>query len=524
MHSKFGDIMEEYIIKYSGDILSLGLQVEVLSENYAIVIIDEQEVHTLYDYVEIEYIEPAKQLFFVVTSNREYACITPAQRASGFGLTGAGTVVGIIDSGVDTNHPEFRNADGSSRILYLWDMTVQGVPPEGFYVGTEITKSDIDSGSASSGDEIGHGTAVACIAAGNIGTAPEASLIVVKLGREYSRSTDIMRGIKYIIDKSQQSGMPCAINISYGTNDGSHNGSSLFETYIDSMTDKWKTSIICAAGNEGYGCHHFFGHLRDDESLSVDFVIGEQSESVYMTLWKNFVDTVNYSLVLPSGRTIGGITLSNRVVNSFIDGASVSVLYGQPTHYSVAQNVYFQFSGKITGVWKLICYGEDVVDGRFDIWLPTIEDVGKTTMFLHPTPELTMTLPSTAKKVIAVGGYSATTDTISAFSGRGGPLCEMDVNIDIVAPAENIVTARAGGGYDTFEGTSMAAPFVSGSAALMMEWGIIMGNDPFLYGQRIKAFLRRNAKRNAYLTYPNSIWGYGRLCLYDSMVDIRNHI
>lgn len=516
--------MKEYIIKYNGDIRATGLNVEILSENYAIITIEEDQVRTLYNYSEIEYIEPAKPLSFVIRDSRDYACITPVQRERGFGLTGRGTIVGIIDSGIDTAHPEFLDDDGKSRVVFLWDMVTEGQPPEGFYMGTEFTKADIDAGMVSDPDPIGHGTSVASIAAGRTGTAPQASIIVVKLGKAYSRSTDVMRGIKYIIDKAQEINMPCAINISYGTNDGSHNGNSLFETYIDSMTDKWKTSIVCAAGNEGYGCHHFFGQLRDNEELIVDFVMGEYSGGVYMTLWKNFVDTTVYRLILPSGRSVDNISIFNSRINVNIDGAEISVLYGQPTHYSVAQNIFFQFNGSTSGVWRLVCYGEDIIDGRFDAWLPTIEDVEKTTMFLHPTPELTMTLPSTAKKVIAVGGYSGSTDTISAFSGRGSTLCDVDVNLDLVAPAEGILTARSGGGYDTMDGTSLAAPFVTGSAALMMEWGIIMGNDPFLYGQRIKAFLRRNAKRSNYLTYPNSIWGYGRLCLYDTMVDLRNHI
>jgi hypothetical protein len=128
-----------------------------------------------------------------------------------------------------------------------------------------------------------------------------------------------------------------------------------------------------------------------------------------------------------------------------------------------------------------------------------------------------LTIPSTASKVISVGGYNAAIETSADFSGRGYTRNNVYVKPDLVAPAVGITTVKAGGGYEAFTGTSIAVPFVTGSAALMMQWGIVNGNDAFLYGERIKAFLKKGARRKFTLEYPNTIWGYGTLCLNASM-------
>jgi hypothetical protein len=165
------------------------------------------------------------------------------------------------------------------------------------------------------------------------------------------------------------------------------------------------------------------------------------------------------------------------------------------------------------GTWTIKINGLEIIDGSFDIWLPTLDEVTSATAFLLPSPQLTVTLPACARKVISVGGYDTSTGGIAPFSGRG----RGDAKPELCAPAVNVESAKAGGGYGRFTGTSFAAPYVTGSAALIMQWGIVNGNDPFLYGQRVKAFLQRGAARDANMTYPNNIWGYGKLCVKRSM-------
>lgn len=536
----------ELIVKYNGNIRKvaeeLGGEAELLSSNYAIINVQLNRVSELYNYKEIEYIELPKKLPFFINNNLNYACITEVQRPSGFGLSGKGVAVGIADSGIDYTHPDFINDDGTSRILFLWDQTISGIPPAGFKDGTEYTDRQLNTALNSgqpyavvpSRDIIGHGTAVAGIAAGNgraspekrnKGAAFEASIIAVKLGKSdvegFTRTTDVMRAIKYISDKSEALNMPCAINLSYGTNNGSHDGSSLFETFIDSMSEKWKTVISAATGNEGSAGHHFFAKIKQNQTVNADFVTDGSANKVYLTLWKNFNDSITFELISPSGKSTGVIRPVETITRITLDNVQVSVLYAQPTNYRTNQEVYFLLNGKDrpipSGVWKLIAKGEKIVDGAFDIWLPTIEDVSSKTAFLLADTELTMTLPSTSKNVISVAGYDAYTNICSDFSGRGSLRRNFFIKPDITAPAVNIVSAKAGGGYDSFTGTSMAAPFVTGSAALMMQWGIVQENDLFLYGQRVKAFLQKGADRKFPIEYPSVLWGWGTLSLCNTM-------
>lgn len=535
----------EIIIKYNGDINKVGLQagadIEILNENYAIATLDIAQLPTFYNNKEVEYFELPKNLTFLLRRSIYSSCISTVQSETGRGLKGRGVLVGIIDSGIDYTHPDFRNEDGTSRIISIWDQTISGSPPAGFKSGTEYDNSQLNAALNNalpytivpSIDNIGHGTAVAGVAAGNgrssaeleMGIAPEASIIVVKLGHSgnenFARSTEIMRAIKYVSDKAEMLNMPVSINISYGTNNGSHDGTSLFETFIDSMSEKWKTVITVATGNEGSAGHHFTAKIKQRESINVEITISGGPETVYMTLWKNFADTFMFELISPGRKTSQVIQPTQDLVHITLGNVIITVFNRQPTHYNEGQEVYFMFQGIDgpipPGIWYLAVKGEQVVDGLFDIWLPTIEEVAYSTTFMSPSLDVTLTLPSTARNVISVGGYNALIETSTDFSGRGYTRNNIYVKPNLVAPAVGITTTKAGGGYDAFSGTSIAAPFVTGSAALMMEWGIVKGNDPFLYGQRIKAFLQKGAKRKFSVEYPNPIWGYGALCLHNSI-------
>lgn len=319
--------------------------------------------------------------------------------------------------------------------------------------------------------------------------------------------------------------MPCVVNISYGTNWGSHQGQTLFESYIDQSAQRGRSVVVCAAGNEGSGAHHFRGKLIEGGTVDAEFTISTRREMVYLSLWKNFADEVVFELLLPNGQSTGPLTEGTRFLR--FGSIRVSVFYGVPTHYSASQEALFLLAapaGELDGLWRLRCQGKRVADGRFDVWLPTVEEVSDRTAFLQPEPDLTITLPATALYPISVGGFRPETETVSPFSGRGDQDCAGRVLLDLTAPAEAVRSAKAGGGYDVFTGTSMAAPFVSGAAALMMEWGVVQGNDLFLYGQRVKAFLCKGALRSPFLTYPNPLWGYGRLNLCGTMNELVNHL
>ena len=537
----------ELIVKYNGDIgrvaQRLGATVEILNNTFAILTIEVEQIPQLYTFPEVEFLELPKTLTFELFRNLANACITRVH-GQRFGLRGQGTIIGIIDSGIDFTHPDFINDDATTRILYLWDQLADpalGSPPQGFTRGVEYNSAQINEALQSPNpfdivpffDYNGHGTAVAGVAAGNgrassgvqIGAAPEASLIVVKLGRTgneaFARTTEIMRALKYIVDKARELNMPVSINISYGTNNGPHDGNTLFEAYIDSVAQEWKTSISVATGNEGAAAHHFTGFVVQGRQTYMEFFTFGDVYKLYVAIWKNFVDTFVWRIISPVGTESGEIRPTARLYLATMDGVNITVFFNQPTIYTESQEIYILFEGVNRplpqGLWRIEVTGENVVDGRFDAWLPNVEDVSFSTAFATPNTDITLTLPSTASQVIAVGGYDARSGTVASFSGRGYTRNNI-VKPDLVAPAVDVITTIPGGGYDRFSGTSIASPFVAGAAALMMEWGIVNRNDVFLYGQRVKAFLQKGARRNRNVQYPNNQWGYGSLCLEDTML------
>ena len=544
--------MNEIIVKYNGDIekvaKEIGAEIEVLSENFAIITMDLADIGKLLSFSEVEYVERAKTLTPSLQESMRKSCIQPVHDKRGFDLMGEGVIVAVIDSGIDYIHPDFRNEDGTTRLLYVWDQAGEDSPPKGFRQGKEYTKEMLDEALKADNphdiiaplDFLGHGTAVAGIAAGNgrasdnganMGVAPKASLIVVKLGQKgresFARTTEIMRAIKYVIDKATELNMPLSINLSFGTNDGSHDGNSLFEHYIDEMAKKWKTVISVAAGNEGASGHHYSGVVSQNETIDIEFIISSVRSSVYIGFWKNFIDIFYAQLIAPNGKSTSIIRSTQPITSLRLDEVTVTIFYREPSHYNEDQEIYVLFEADnpamLEGLWKLRITGVQVVDGRFDVWLPTTEEVSRATAFIRPHSDKTITIPATAQSVISVGGYNHILNSVADFSGRGYTRGNVYVKPDLVAPAVNIIAPKINGGYDSYTGTSMAAPFATGSAALMMEWGIVKKNDIYLYGQRVKAFLKLGAKRNTGIVYPNPESGYGMLCLGDTMDHLKEY-
>lgn len=534
----------EVIAQFTGDIneiiKGLRAEAEVLYHGYAIITINKDDLLKLYSHPQIQSLELPKSLYFEATFNLLTSCIRTVQSEESFDLRGEGVIVAIIDSGIDFTHNDFRNEDGTSRVLYIWDQSVEGTPPAGFLSGAEYDNRAINIALENAFpfqvipmvDTNGHGTAVAGIAAGNgrssngenLGVAPEADIIVVKVGtrgyRSFARTTELMRAIKYVIDKAIELNKPVSINISLGTNNGSHRGTSVLETFISDISSSWKTVVSIPTGNEGAAGHHYQGQLVSNQQSTIEFFTSAGLTEFYITLWKNFADSFTVEIIFPGGGSSGIIGIESQLKTVRHDNVSLTIIYGQPTHYSIRQEIFFNFTAVertiSAGVWKLIIRAGEIVDGFIELWLPTTEEVTEGTFFSTPSINNTMTIPSTALRAITVSGYNDRIGNIAEFSGRGSLNMELP-NPDISAPAVGIISTKAGGGYDSFTGTSMAAPFVTGSAALMMQWGIVNNNDPFLYGERVKAFLRLGAVRSRNVKYPNPLFGYGKLCLSNTM-------
>lgn len=548
----------ELIVKYSGDISRIQssmIQVEELIAGYAIVTLPENLIDIFAQMEEVEYVEKPKRLYFSTLRGRQASCILPVTAGAPY-LTGRDVLVGVIDSGIDYTNPEFMSQTGGTRIQYLWDQTLtgeQGNPPVGFAQGVEFSKNKIDEALSSrtplfvvpSTDRSGHGTAVAGIAAAGgragdglyQGVAPESELIVVKLGNprpdSFPKTTELMRALTYVVRKAVELGKPIAINLSFGNTYGSHDGGSLVERFLDNVAEIGRTVVCVGSGNEGAVGGHVSGSLLQDTVVTpmrrVELNVGNYQTAFSVQLWKEYVDRYRVTLISPSGIRQEIDTLRTGTQSITMENTRVLLYIGEPSPYSVSQELYFDMiplgAYVDTGVWTFELAAESVVSGNYDFYLPSSSVLNSATRFFTPTPVKTLTIPSTASRVITVGAYDAVYEAYADFSGRGYSLQsragervnQNSIKPDIVAPGVNIQTIGPDNTFVQVSGTSFAAPFVTGSAALLMEWGIVRGNDPYLYGEKIKAYLRRGARPiRGESVYPNDRVGYGALCLNSS--------
>ena len=608
------------------------IRITNLRNEYAILLLPEHIVELVAALTEIEYMEKPKLLFFAVNNGRRVSCINQLQTvgteqgtlSSGRNLSGTGVIVAVIDSGIDYTQPDFRNADGTTRILNLWDQTIPADSvadpfpaengetsflgaPSGYFLGTEFTRAVIDRALEQttererfalcpSRDISGHGTHVTGIAAGNgrasqgryRGVAYESPLLIVKLGtpgeRSFPRTTELMQAVDYCIRKAQEYGMPIVINLSFGNNYGSHSGNSLLESYLDDMANYWRTSIVAGSGNEGASAVHASGTLRENITKDVEIAVSSYEPSLNLQIWKNYSDEIAVSLIHPNGTRVGPVRQILGPQRFRLGNTDILLYYGEPSPYSPYQEIYFDLlpvneyidSGVWTiqlipqriaagnydmwlpaggvlnegtgflmpseettltipstaarvitvgaydgyfdllpvneyidsGVWTIQLIPQRIAAGNYDMWLPAGGVLNEGTGFLMPSEETTLTIPSTAARVITVGAYDGYFDRAAAFSGRGYTRETNQVKPDLVAPGVDITSCAPGGGYVTRSGTSMAAPFVTGGAALLMQWGIVDKNDPYLYGEKMKAYLIKGARRlPAMRDYPNPVFG-----------------
>ncbi len=557
----------EFIVKYNGSLAAVrdafpGVAAEELIAGYGILTVPESLVEQVLSRPEIEYVEIPKKLYFADFQARSASCILEVTERYP-NLTGAGVVVAVIDSGIDYTLPHFRNADGSTRILALWDqgqsLSDRYPPPEGFVQGRLYTEEDINealgmetgagigtSASADnqfrtrlSTDDTGHGTAVAGLAASSLvedyqGVAPESSLLVVKLANSdresFPRTTELMRALTFVVRYTADRGLPAAINLSFGNSYGSHNGGSILERFIDNVSEIGRSVICIGTGNEGASGGHFAGRVRPRQPLEVEFAVASYEVTLNLQIWKNYVDRYRVVIVAPLGEELiiqEGIIGQTEAV---LGNTKLLVYVGEPKPYTTNQEIYIDFLPEReyvdSGVWTIRLEPVDIRNGYVYMYLPSEAARSSGTRFVTSTPEVTLTIPSTASRAIAVGAYNSVYNAYADFSGRGyeGQGADVgereigSVRPTLVAPGVSLQAVTPGGTYQYVSGTSFATPVVTGSAALLMEWGIVRGEDVFMYGEKVKANLIRGARRfNVPVQWPNEMYGWGALCLEESI-------
>ncbi len=553
----------DFITDFQLDRLNLNRELcyVKIGEQYNIVYLDKQEApgpeEGIYNYRNIPKLYGLMQLqdnqMAFDPNNLIASGITQVQRPP-LQLTGRGTIVCIIDTGIDWTNPAFLDENGNSRILAIWDQTIQdGTPPEGFLYGTEYRREELNRALRAEDpysivptrDENGHGSAMAGVAAGSnvrtgmyyLGAAPEADLVIVKLKecKDYLREfylipedvpayqeNDIMLAVQYADSFAIPLRRPVIICLGLGTNMGDHNGSSALSRYLSSISIKRSRAVVVGGGNEGNAAHHYQGRLSNGNNRvqDVEIRVGEGSIGFCLEVWGKLPDVINVSVRSPGGETVPQVRLNIRqsVTYGFIyERSRVTVSNVLVEASSGEELLLFWIKDPTPGIWtfQVSAVGE-IHNGEFHMWLPITEFLNTETYFLNPTPYITLTEPSMAEDILSVSTYNAENNSFYIESGRGfsrgGNICP-----DLAAPGVNVSTI-----FGRSTGSSLAAAITTGAVAQFMQWAVVEGNNAFAEGTEIKSYLIRGATRNQDVVYPNREWGYGRLNLEDTFQVMTN--
>lgn len=471
--------------------------------------------------------------------------ILQVQRAP-LSLTGSGVAICFIGTGIDYTNPAFQNEDGSTRILAIWDQTIQdGNPPEGFLYGSEYKREDINDALSSSDpysivptrDTHGQGSMMAGVAAGSkldggatyLGAAPNADIVVVKLKecKPYLREfylvpngvpayaeNDIMLAVKYADSFAIMFNRPVVICIGVGTNMGEHDGSSALSSYLNTIAVKRNRAVVVGGGNEGNEAHHYSGTLQKDvvatdNHIDVEIRVGDNNRGFMMEFWGSIPDVFTVAIRSPGGETVPSLRLGARHNYQFgfiYERTKISIQSILVDPASGEQLIQFRLEEPTAGIWNFrVSPVGKVHNGVFHMWLPITAFLSSEAYFLNPDPYVTQVEPSMAMKVISVSTYDDMNGSFYIRSGRGFSR-NGGIRPSISAPGVNISTI-----YGKRTGTPLAAAITAGGVAQFLQWAVVEGNRLLMESMEVNNYLIRGASRLPGMTYPNREWGYGKL-------------
>ena len=508
-------------VKYVGDIDDMvpGMcnRLIKLLNNYAVMYIYRDRVMECSGDSRIIYMEANRPVQLGSRSeSRTDISRTPAYY--GAALRGEGVKVAFIDSGIDYGHEQFLT-DGITRVEVLWDQSAiydQNRINE-YGIGTvyelDELQTSLDNYEYLSRDRSGHGTEVAGICCGNTtGRLNRAGIWAVKLNTRNGESNiiDLIMGIDFCMRRALEEMVPLVINLSYGNNYGAHNGKSMAEEYIDSVSGLTTVTIIGGSGNYALSGLHTSGDVGMSEDEFIDIAVYNYSRSFNVSIWYNPVDIFDVGVMSPGGSIVMNMTEYQRSTRAYYGDTVIDGIMFEPTPVNTLKEIYIGFNSNTyiyEGVWRIVLIPRQAVAGSYNAYLPISSDV----RFSYPVTASTLTIPGTGNRIITVGAYDSTLMDIAGFSGRGYTT-DNRVKPDIAAPGVDIYTAYPGNRYVYASGTSMAVPYVSGIAGSLMEWGIVNNNDRFMYGEKVKAALTKMAEQlDIFKNYPNIYVGYGIL-------------
>lgn len=483
------------------------------------------------------------------TISLEKSGIQQIQLNPNFSLYGQGILIGIIDSGIDYRHPAFLGRDNTTKIISIWDQSINdgGPPPQGFTYGTEYSKEQIDEALRSSDplsivpsmDVDGHGTMVAGIVSGSpnlaenfSGVVPDSQLLIVKLkqakiankeilsipaDKSCYQESDVMFGVSYLLASAQALNRPLVICVALGSNQGGHDGYGTLSRYLGYATRLQSTGVVTSAGNEGSSRRHFFGTTRtSNETTSFEVNVGSQDKDFFMEIWQEVPYRLSIDIRSPTGEYIAPIYPSLEECNEINFIFEPTVLYINNMIFDIQsgdQLILIRFTNAQQGIWQFGVRNIENTQSDFHVWLPAGNLITNETYFLNSNPDTTITSPGNTADPTTITAYDPVTEGIGTFSSRGYTRIGR-VKPDLAAPGVNITCPTLGNGYGSVSGTGAATAHTAGIVAMVLEWASIEQNYIPINGFIIKELLIRGAKRNPTLTYPNNIWGYGKVDVY----------
>ena len=498
------------------------------------------------------------------TTALEAAGILPVFSQPNLMSTGQGILIGMIDTGIDYTNPLFQNPDGTSRILRLWDQTIESEnTPEavaGFqpFYGTVYSQEDLNRALASeqplelvpSTDTSGHGTFLAGVAAGRqiqspttfSGAALDAALAVVRLkpAKQYLREffavppdadayqeNDIMAAAAFLLGVAGQYQMPLVLCLGVGTSQGSHSGISPLAMQLQALSGTRGFACVTGAGNETGFRHHYFGNLSPDQEYEdVELRVADSTSGFSMELWADVSELYTVGFVSPSGEVIERIpmTVGQETTISFqLDATRILISYQITESSSGRFLAFLRFTGPAPGIWHIRVYPTLFVAGQFHIWLPMQGFLTEDTGFLRPDPDITITDPGNAPLLLTVSTYNHVTGSLYIHSSRGFTATGQ-IKPDFAAPGVEVQGPGIPPGTSRLSrqtGSSVATAITAGAVACLFSWGFTQGNDTTLTSISVKSILIRGAERKEAFRYPNRQWGYGTLNLYQAFLLMR---
>lgn len=502
------------------------------------------------------YIAIPKLFGLMDTSAVEATGALRLQRVRGTSLTGNGVIVGFIDTGIDYTNDIFKNVTGRTRILSIWDQSDQsGTHPLGIEFGSEYTREDIDRALQSENpysivptkDTQGHGTFMAGVACGSedvennfIGAANESQIAVVKLkkAKKYLRDfylieenvqdvyqeNDIMQAVTYLRNLSRRESKPLVLVLGLGTGSGQRSGGSALSQQLNDLGEMIGCCVVTCAGNEGNARLHYKGSVLNKEYEDVELRVGEGTNGFTMELWGNSPDIISVAFISPSGEMISRIPArvgQSDTVEFLLEKSKIDISYSLVEAGGGVELIFMRFIDPTPGVWIIRVYGNNILEGDYNIWLPIKQFIDKETYFLKPNPDITLTVPSTTQATITVAAYDNMTNALFTDSSRGFTRTN-EIKPDITAPGVNVYGPGINNNYVRKSGTSVAAALVAGNCAQLMQWGIVEKNETQMKTNYIKNFLIRGAIRDRNIVYPSKEWGYGKVNVYEAFSILRN--